>query len=187
MTGRLVSLIALPLSLVGHALFWLGSDRLLFGARVLAPAELGDVVAVSAGILLIAAAVATLAIGSLGVIVIGGVQILFSLLLFLVPFGVRGGFSPAFEIMNAVRSAHAALGDGLYAYVPTGFAFVTGVVMLVAGLVARARRRTAPIEMRVGAGLVGVLAVIGVFMAVAGERACTRVCSCSSRGSTPSA
>jgi len=168
MTGRLVSLIAIPLSLIGHVLFWLGSARLLFGARVLAPAEVGDVVAVSAGILLIAAAVATVAIGSLGVVVIGGVQILFSLLLFLVPFSVRGGFSPAFEIMNAVRSAGVEIGDGLYIYVPTGVAFLTGVIMLVAGLVARARRRTAPIEVRIGSGLVGLLAVIGVLLAVGG-------------------
>ncbi len=172
MTGRLVSLIALPLSLIGHLLFWMGSSRLLVGSRVLAPAEAGDVVAVSAGILLIAAAVATVALGSLGVAVIGSLQLAFSLLLFLVPFGASGGFSPAFEIMNAVRSASVDVGNGFSFYVPAGFAFVTGTIMLVAGLVARprarARGRAAPIELRVGAALVGLLAVIGVFMAVAG-------------------
>jgi len=168
MTGRLVSLIAVPLSLIGHVLFWMGSARLLLGSRVLAPAEIGDVVAVSAGIVLIAAAVATVAIGSLGIIIIGGVQLLFSLLLFLVPFGVRGGFSPAFEIMNAVRSAGVDVGDGLFFYVPAGFAFVTGAIMLVAGLAAGARRRTAPIEVLLGAVVVGGLAVVGVLMTVAG-------------------
>jgi hypothetical protein len=168
MTGRLVSLIAIPLSLIGHILFWLGSSGLLFGARALAPAQVGDVVAVSAGILLIAAAVATVAIGSLGVILTGAVQLVFSLLLFLIPFSVTGGFSPALEIMGAVRSAGTEVGDGLYVYAPTGFAFVTGTIMLVAGLVARGRTRRAPTEVRVGAGLVGLLAVVGVLMAVAG-------------------
>ncbi len=168
MTGRLVSLIAIPLSLIGHVLFWMGSAQLLFGARVPAPAEFGDVAAVSAGILLIAAAVATVAIGSAGVILAGGVQLAFSLMLFLIPFSVTGGFSPAFEIMSAVRSASAEVGDGLSTYVPTGIAFLTGTLMLVAGLVARSRRRQAPVEVRAGAGLVGLLAVVGVLMAVAG-------------------
>jgi hypothetical protein len=168
MSGRLVSLIAIPLSLIGHLLFWFGSARLFAGSRVLVPPEIGDVVAVSSGILLIAAAVATVAIGSLGVIVIGSIQILFSLMLFFVPFSVRGGFSPAFEIMHAVRSAGVEVGDGLFFYVPTGIAFLTGTIMLVAGLVARARARQASIEVRIGAGVVGVLAVVGLFMAVAG-------------------
>jgi hypothetical protein len=168
MTGRLVSLIAVPLSLIGHILFWMGSVQLLAGAAVAAPVEFPDVVAVSAGILLIAAAVATVAIGSPGVIVIGAAQLVFSLMLFVFPLSARGGFSPAFEIMSAVRASSAEIGDGLFLYVPTGFAFVTGVIMVVSGLVARARTRPAPIEVRVGAGVAGVLGVIGVLMAVAG-------------------
>jgi hypothetical protein len=70
--------------------------------------------------------------------------------------------------MNAVRAAGVEIGDGLYFYVPTGIAFLTGAIMLVAGLVARARARQASIEVRIGAGVVGVLAVVGVFMALAG-------------------
>jgi hypothetical protein len=168
MTGRLVSLIAVPLSLIGHILFWLGSPRLLAGARIVAPVEVADVVAVCAGILLIAAAVATVAIGSPGVIVIGAAQLVFSVMLFLFPVSVRGGFAPAFEVLSAVRASSAEIGDGLFLYVPTGFAFLTGAIMVVAGLVARARTRPAPIEVRAGAAAAGVLGVIGVLMAVAG-------------------
>jgi hypothetical protein len=168
MTGRVVSLVAIPLSLIGHVLFWIGSAGLLLGSGRGAAAEPGAVLAVSAGILLIAAAVATVAIGSAGVIVIGAAQLLFSLVLFLAPFSLRGGFSPAFEVMNAVRSVGVEIGDGLYLYVPTGFAFLTGVIMLVAGLVARRRLRPPPIELRIGAAVAGVLAVVGVMMAVAG-------------------
>ena len=39
MTGRLLSLIAIPLSLLGHLLFWVGSAGLLRGAQLFQPIE----------------------------------------------------------------------------------------------------------------------------------------------------
>ena len=104
MTGRLLSLIAIPLSLLGHLLFWLGSAGLLRGARCRVRLSRGHCRGPRRGRLLIAAAMATVAVGSLGVIIIGALQIVFSLLLFLVPFSIGGGFSPAFEFMTGVRS-----------------------------------------------------------------------------------
>lgn len=163
MTGRLISLVAIPLSAAGHVLFWMGSANLLNGAR-----ELEDLGALVAGIVLIAAGVATVALGSVGAIVIGTVLLGFSLTLFLVPLDSKGTFSPALQLMNLVRPINVDAGLGLYFYAPTGFAFLVGAIFLVAGLVTRARRRPGSIEVRVGAGIAGMLAVIGVLMAVAG-------------------
>src|SRR5690349_6244034 len=136
MTGRLFSLIAIPLSLLGHLLFWTGSSGLLRGVQVLAPVDPVAIVLAASGILCIAAAVATVAVGSLGAIIVGGLHLAFSLLLFLFPFSPGSGVTPAWDAMNAVRVISEETSDGMYFYVPTGFAFVTGVIFLTAGLAA---------------------------------------------------
>jgi hypothetical protein len=138
--------------------------------QLLAPLEPVAVVLVVAGILLILAALATIAVGSLGAIVIGVLQVVFSLMLLLMPISLRGGgFSPAFDVMIAVRSFNREISDGMFYYVPTGMALVTGVIFLVAGLVAHARRTVTPsIAARIVSGLVGLVAVLGVALALAG-------------------
>jgi hypothetical protein len=169
MTGRLLSLVAIPLSLIGHLLFWAGSGGLLRAVFVFAPPEPVAVILVAAGILLILAAMATTAVGSLGVIVIGLLQLAFSLLLFLMPFTLRGGFSPAFEVMNAVGSSSREISDGMFYYIPTGMAFVTGVIFLVAGIAANGRRSVTPsTAARAVAGLAGLVGVAGLVLALAG-------------------
>lgn len=170
MTRRLFSLVAIPLSLLGHLLFWAGSAGLLNALQLLAPLEPVAVILVVAGILLILAAMATAAVGSLGVIVIGVLQVSFSLVFLLMPVSLRGGgFSPAFDVMLEVRSFSREISDGMFYYVPTGMALVTGVIFLVSGLAAHARRSVTPgIAARVVAGLVGLVGVLGVALTLAG-------------------
>jgi hypothetical protein len=170
MTSRLFSLVAVPLSLVGHLMFWGGSATLLrsmfqFSGQF-------DVVAFAVtlvGLLVILAAIATVAIGSLGAYVVGIVQLVFSLLLHLVPFDFRnGGFSPAFEIMNAVRGASMEISDGMFFYFPTGVGVVTGVVFLAAAVASDRRRVPMPgTAARVGSALAGVVALVGLLLAIA--------------------
>lgn len=169
MTGRLLSLIAIPLSLLGHLLFWVGSAGLLRGAQLFQPIEPVSFILAIAGALLIAAAIATVAVGSLGAIIVGALHIAYSLLLFLLPFSLGGGFAPAFELMTGLRSLSFELSDGMFFYVPTGFAFITGVIFLAAGLAARARRAPVPTSStRLLSGLGAVLAVLGLLLAFAG-------------------
>lgn len=170
MTSRLFSLIALPLSLVGHLLFWPGSAGLLRATqRFDGGLDIGALALVVVGIAVIAAAVATLAIGWLGVIVLGGVHIVFSLLLHLVPIDLRAdAFSPAFELMNAARGASAELGDGMFFYFPPGAGLIIGVVLVAAGLASDARRTPPAGPARGLSALAGVGGVFGLVLALAG-------------------
>lgn len=169
MTGRLLSLVAIPLSILGHLLLWSGGAGLVRSAQVAGSAEPASLILVIAGALLIAAAMATVAVGSLGAIIIGALHIAFSLLLFLVPFSIGGGFSPAFEFMTGLRSLSREISDGMFLTVPTGFAFVSGVIFLSAGLAAWARRAVVPASRtRMLSGVSGLLALLGLVIAFAG-------------------
>ena len=169
MTGRLLSLIAIPLSLLGHLLFWTGSSGLLRATQLLGAVDPVSVILTAAGILCIAAAIATVAIGSLGAIIIGALHLAFSLLLFVFPFSPASGITPAWDVMNALRSLSQETSDGMYFYVPTGFAFLTGAIFLAAGLAASARRTVTPTSRaRVLSGLAGVLGIVGIVLALAG-------------------
>ena len=170
MTGRVFSLIALPLALAGHLLFWPGSALLLRSTQQFRGAvDLGALVLTVAGILLIAAAVATVAIGSLGAIVLGAVQIVFSLTLHLVPIDLRSdAFSPAFELMNAVRGASTEVGDGMFLYFPPGGGLIIGAVLLAAGLATDVRRAVPSSTARLVSGIAGVVGLLGLALALAG-------------------
>jgi hypothetical protein len=169
MTGRLFSLIAIPLSLLGHLLFWTGSSGLLRAVQLFTPTEPVAVILTAAGILCIAAAIATVAVGSLGAIIVGGLHLAFSLLLFVFPFSPASGVTPAWDLMNAVRSLSQETSDGMYFYVPTGFAFLTGAIFVAAGLAAGARRTVSPTSRaRLLSGVAGVLAIVGLVLAFAG-------------------
>lgn len=175
MTGRLFSLVAIPLSLVGHLLFWGGSATLLrglmqFGSGAI---DLGALALAVVGMLLVLAALATVAVGSLGALIVGAVHLLFSLLFHVVPFDViRGGFSPAFEVMNAVRGLSMEVSDGMFWYVPTGVAVVTGAIFVGAALAADGRGSVAPaVGPRLVAAIAGLVGLGGLALAVsAGAR-----------------
>jgi hypothetical protein len=169
MTGRLFSLIALPLSLLGHLMFWTGSAGLRRTVQTFAPADPAAVILVVAGILLIGAAIATVAVASLGAIVIGALHLAFSLLFFLFPFAPRSGLTPAWDVLLALRTLSPETSDGAFFYVPTGFAFVTGAIFLAAGFAADGRVVVTPsTRARVTFGLSGLLAVAGLLLALAG-------------------
>lgn len=171
MTARLFSLVAIPLSVVGHLLFWAGSAQLLRATQQLVPGVDAAAVALTlGGVLVTAAAIATVAIGSLGAYIVGGLHLVFSLLLHLVPFDpLHGGFSPAFSLMNAMRGAGVEINDGMFFYVPPGAAAVTGIVFVAAALAADRRPSGQPvISTRIVSGLAGVLGVFGLVLAMAG-------------------
>lgn len=169
MTSRVFSLVAVPLSLVGHLLFWGGSATLLRLYQQFGGTDPLAVAAVAFGILLIVAALATVALGGLGAFVVGVVHLLFSLLLHLIPLDLLGGgFSPAFALMNAVRSASMEVSDGMFFYFPPGVGVVTGTVFLCAALASARRTTAATSRTRVLAGLTGVLGVLGIVLAIAG-------------------
>lgn len=171
MTGRLYSLVAIPLSLVGHLLFWGGSATLLrglmqFGGGAL---DVGALALAVVGMLLVLAALATVAIGSLGALVVGAVHLLFSLLFHVVPFDlIRGGFSPAFEAMNLVRGLSMEVSDGMFWYIPTGVGVVTGAIFVGAALAADGRGTVAPaVAPRLLSALAGLVGLGGLVLAVA--------------------
>jgi hypothetical protein len=169
MSSRLFSLVAVPLSLVGHLLFWGGSATLLRLYQQFGGTDPLAVLAVAAGILLIVAALATVALGGLGAFVVGAVHLLFSLLLHLIPLDLLGGgFSPAFDLMNAVRSASMEVSDGMFFYFPPGVGVVTGTVFLCAALASARRTTDATSRTRVLAGLAGILGVLGIVLAITG-------------------
>ncbi|MEO5921034.1 MAG: hypothetical protein ABIQ01_07815, partial [Pseudolysinimonas sp.] len=155
--------------LIGHLLFWSGSSELLRSFQIFGTVPPVAVVLVVAGALLIVAAIATVAVGSLGAIIIGVLHLGFTLLLYAFPFTLRGGFAPGFQLMNSVRSVSMEISDGMYFYLPTGFALVTGTIFLIAGLAASARRSAqATSRARVLSGLAGVLGLVGLMLAFAG-------------------
>lgn len=170
MTSRFFSLVAVPIALVGNLLFWSGSAGLLRGSQQFAGVlDVGALALTVAGIVVLLAAVATVAIGSLGAYVVGGAHLVFSLLLHLLPFDFRGGgFSPAFEVMNAVRSASMEVSDGMFFYFPPGVGVVTGTVFLCAALASARRTTDATSRTRVLAGLAGILGVLGIVLAITG-------------------
>jgi hypothetical protein len=167
MASRLLSLVALPLALIGHLLFWPGSGLLMrswqqFGGRL----DIGALALTVAGIVLVAAAVATVAVGSLGAVITGIVHLAFSLLVHLLPFDFRtGAFSPGIDVMNAVRGVSIEAGDGMFLYFPPGAGAVTGAILLGAGLAAD-RRRASVMRLPVGVG--AIVGVLGLVLAIAG-------------------
>lgn len=171
MTSRLFSLfslIAIPLSFVGHLLFWSGSVTLLRLFQQFGGTDPIAVAAVAFGILFILAAVATVAFGGLGAFVVGVVHLVFSLLMYLVPLQLIGGFSPAFELMNAVRPASAEISDGMLFYFAPGVGAITGTVFLVAALASDRRTAAGSSRTRLLAGLAGILGVLGIVLSISG-------------------
>jgi hypothetical protein len=170
MTSRLFSLIAVPLVLVGHLLFWGSSATLIAGVQRGSGVDAGAVGLAGIGIVLILGSIGTVAIGSLGAYIVGGVQLLFSLVLHLVPFDpLHGGFSPAVELMNGVRSASTSLSDGLFFYFSPGAGAVIGAIFVGAGLAAEWRTATHPAGVtRVISALTAVVGLLGLALALIG-------------------
>ncbi|MCU1416312.1 MAG: hypothetical protein JWP32_486 [Schumannella sp.] len=157
MRSRLFSLTALPLALAGHLLFWAGSATLLRSAQTFSGPDVAAIAFVAAGILVTIAAMATVAIGSLGAYLVGALLLLFSLLVHLLPIS---GASPAFALIGVVRSGSWATSDGVYFYFLPGVGAVVGAVFVAAALAAD-RRRTAEPSTR-GRALSGLTAIVGL-------------------------
>ncbi|MEP6479466.1 MAG: hypothetical protein ABJB03_08750 [Rhodoglobus sp.] len=165
MTRRIVALVsALVASLLGHLALWGGGGVLAQEAAQYARRG-PNVVAVLVlvlGLLLIAAAIATVAISAAGVIALGIIHIVVSLLTVLSPADASGGsVSPIFGIFAFVYRTSQSVSDGLYLYFPTGFGLLTGVIFLVVGLAALARTGASSTQARVVSVVVAV--VVGFF------------------------
>ena len=178
MTSRLLSLVAVPISFVGNLLFWAGSAGLLRSTMQFAGAlDVGALVLTVIGVALLLAGIATVALGSLGAYIVGGIHLLFSLLLHVLPFDpLHGGFSPAFEVLNLVRGINMDVSDGMYYYFPTGIGALVGGIFVAAGLAADRRRSLVPpTPARVGSGLTAITGLGGLLLALMfGARAYVR-------------
>ena len=107
-----------------------------------APLDPVPVLLVSLALLLLAASAATIALSSLGVIVVGSVHLAWGLLGVVLPFDPFGGgfTNPIVVFTDAVRDVWPDLSDGMFYFVPTGFGIAFGAVLLTAGMLARRRR-----------------------------------------------
>ena len=174
MTRRLLSLAAIPLSLLGHLILWPNSVMLLRLLQLRGDVDVLALLLVIVGIAIILTAVATLSIGSLGLGIVGCVQLLFSLGFHLLPFDFRAeSFTPSFDIMNAVRGLSMEVSDGMFSYFPPGIGAIVGGIMLGAALGAARRRVPDPVDGgatrdRVVTGLAGIIGLLGIVLALAG-------------------
>jgi hypothetical protein len=172
MTRRILAIVvAFVSSIAGHLLVFAGGMDILMRSQqfAAAPPNALAVAGVVAGLLLVALAALTVAISSAGVIALGTAHILFSLILVLMPVTLfDGGFYPAWEFINALGGLNAGFRDGMSIAFAIGTGFMTGVVLLVAGLLARSRTtRANPVAILVSL-VIGILGFVGVLIAISG-------------------
>lgn len=171
----LALVIALVASVVGHLVFWFAGASFLREMQVGFAVNPGWIALVVLGALIIAVAMLTVAMSPIGVLVVGGIQIVVSLLALLVPVGIDS-FSPVAQVMFAVQDVNVELSHGMTYYVATGIALLIGVVFLVGGLVAGSRAvhagATATLLGLIVAVVVGFL---GLLVGIAGGYSAYRV------------
>lgn len=173
MIRRILSLVvALVASVLGYLALWSGGTTLAFvassfrsGGRI----DPGALALVLLGLLLLAVAAMTVALSSLGVIVVGAIHVLVGFVSILSPFeALRSPLPLPYQLINQLFDPNSPVNFGFYASVPTGVGIAVGTVLLVAGLAARGRsgvpslfgRILSPI-LSVILGGVGLLIVVG--------------------------
>lgn len=155
--------IAVAASLVGHVVLWIsGATSFISNQRFLQP-DVGAIVGITVGVVIIGIAMLTVAISSAGVLLIGAVQVVSGLLGVLLTPSLGGGIAPMVQLSAVLRSIHPELSYGFDYSVLTGICLITGVIFVVAGLVGRMPLRAVP-----GAGLPIVAAVIAVVTGLIG-------------------
>jgi hypothetical protein len=170
MTRRILAIVAaFVFSIAGHLLAYVGGGELLMNSQQFmdVPANPLAVVGLVVGLLLIAIAALTIVISSAGVIALGALHIAFSLLAVLVPFNLEFR-PPAIQFALGLRGLNQAMGDGVLSNFLLGTGFLTGVVLLVAGIAARGRTlRANPVAILVSIA-VSILGFVGIFVAITG-------------------
>ncbi len=170
MTRRILAIvIAFVASIAGHLLVFTGGIELFLRA-----AQFGEphqnpllVLAIVAGLLLIAVAALTVAVSSAGVIVLGALHILFGLLTVLLPLSLEFR-PPAYQLTVLLRDLNPAWGDGMLMAFTLGTGFLTGVILLVGGLAARGRTMHGNLLAIIVSIAVGLVGLVGVLTAVVG-------------------
>jgi hypothetical protein len=167
MTRIVISLLVAPIaSVLGYLALWSGGtvfsrallDRTSSGLDPLA------VLFVVLGVLLLVVAMATIAFSSVGVIVVGVIHLLVSLL------AVLGPAKPFLVLLGPLYDTIPAVADGLLYSIPTGVGMLAGVIFLVAGLAALSRRPARPgVLARIASVVIGLAGgLIGLVLAVSG-------------------
>ncbi|MFM9876657.1 MAG: hypothetical protein ACKVOG_02245 [Rhodoglobus sp.] len=180
MNRRLLSLVALPLALVGQVVIASAGTRAYRAVSETGQSPLSDpisLVVLVLGILVLAAAVATVGLSSLGVLIVGAVGVMLGLLALAV---APGSFGAPF------RSLDFALASGIDLTFATGGPIVTGVTLVAGGLAARLARSGGGTAVR---AIVAVAAVIaggaGVVMSAIGGAGLARSLGAFVRGPAP--
>lgn len=170
MTRRILAIvIALVFSIAGHLLVYVGGSDLLMRTQQFlnGPSNPLAVVGVIAGLILIAVAAMTIAVSSAGVIVVGALHVVFGLLTVLLPISLQFR-PPTFQLTLLLRDLNAGMGDGMLFNFTLGTGFMTGVILLVAGIAVRGRTmRANPLAIIVSVA-VSIIGFIGVFVAITG-------------------
>ena len=170
MTRRILAIvIAFVFSIAGHLLVYVGGTDLLMRSQQFAagPGNPLAVIGVIIGLILIAIAALTIAVSSAGVIALGALHVVFGLLTVLLPIGFELR-PPTFQLTLLLRDLNMGMGDGMLANFILGPGFMTGVILLVAGLAARGRTmRANPLAILVSIA-VSILGFIGIFVAITG-------------------
>ena len=122
----------------------------------------GLVLLMVVGLVLLAAATLTVLISSAGVLLVGGAQLVATLIVSL-------GVEPIIRLFGTAFGADPVLGAGLAYALPTGVCAITGVTLLAVGLAARRRAPGHSTAGRVLSVVVGVLLGLGgIALALAG-------------------
>ena len=144
MIRRILSLVvALVASVLGTLSLWTGGTTLAFvagsfrsGGRI----DPGALALVALGLLLLVIAVWSVVLSSLGVIVVGAIQVIVGFVSILSPFEMAQGPLPVlYQLINQLFGPNSPVNFGFYASVPTGVGIAVGTVLLVGGIAARGR------------------------------------------------
>ncbi len=158
MTRRLISLLAIPLAVAAQLVLAAGGARAYRTIAETGQSALSDplaLVLVLVALVLVAATALTVALSSLGVLIVGGVSVVAGIIGLAIGPGAFGA---------PVRSLDPVLSSGLDATVATGGLLVTGVILVAGGLAARlaagrpgTAARAVSVAVALVAGIAGVL------------------------------
>jgi hypothetical protein len=170
MIRRILSLaIAIVASVLGYASLWSGGYILVRAAGSFSGPSIdpGAVGLVALGLILLAFAVFTVVISSLGVIVVGAIHLVVGLLSIVTPFQLLEGQRPLpYIFINALFDADSGINFGFVTSVSQGIGLVVGTVMLVGGLAARGRTGVVSTVGRIVSPIVAIFLGIGGLLIV---------------------
>jgi len=172
MIRRILSLaVALIASVLGYLALWTGGTTLAFSASSFRPGSVaidpGALALVLLGLILLAIATVTVAFSSLGVIVLGAAHLLVGLVSIVSASDLREVRPITYQLFNELFGTQEAINYGFYSSVPTGVGAIIGVVLLVAGAMARGRSGEVSSIWRIISPIIAVLfGVVGLLLVV---------------------